>query len=1221
MPQIINTNIASLNAQRNLNKSQSANQTALQRLSSGLRINSAKDDAAGLAISTRFNSQIRGLNVAVRNAGDGISLAQTAEGALGTMNDNLQRIRELAVQSANATNSDVDRDALQAEVSQLLAEVSRTAEETDFNGRKLLDGSFSATFQIGANAGQTVDVSIAELTAEKLGAAASAGLSAIGNSNALANGDLTINGVAIDASKAGDDTASTANAAASAIAKVEAINAKYDETGVKAEVNTNVVSGAEMSGAATTGTLTLNGVDISISTTSSTSQTRAGVLEAINAVSAQTGVIAVNSGSDNNGIQLQAADGRNISLSASGTLTAASTGLALNSTPSTQETYEGGYTLVADADVAEIVIQGGNGTGNGDLANAGLTAGTYDKGTAISVSEVQSDLGGIGQTTGGSLENVLSDVADNATLVTGGSLANTIVATSAAAVSAIGSQHHFLVEVATAGGTASSFVTIASTQGVASAAALLNAEAGVDAFERISFVITDFNTVTGGGNIYLGAEGAEVSISLPEDTTAAGYDQQSARLEYLTQQINSLNASASFGANVSVTAELNQAKDSISITVDNRSGTLIQYGVSSGANGANALSTSAAGGAIALTAEESAAAVTQTLVGQIAFTTSGAAESVSLAIDDSGAAGTLIGATTFSATDYGAQTLSTTGTNEVTIQLDGQVISPSAAGGSTIAAGSTVNDVATQINTQYGSQGVNAWEEISLTIDAHNLETGDQILIGAANQAGGLEAGTNISVGIADADGSGAVTLAEIADSFNNTNFSTENIDVSASLDSSGNLVLNIRNHSGGELAMVTSNASEGRSLQQDTTNNLIGAVEQQLSGTLAYASDDGAQIDLTLADPTVGGELYSGNSDTSTFAGVNGLDNGDIVINGVSIGAADSSTDKASAEFASDGTKILSSSKEKSGIAIAAAINEVADETGVSATVNATRVVGGDGSNVNATTLAEFEIGDSAEIYINGYVAGTVTLQDDGSGAIDTDRAKADALNVVNSVAGKTGVEGIDNGVSLTLEAEDGRNISIAINDETGASASIGALFGLDAAVDGIGESTFGDTPAATNRGISAESATYETTYSTVELKSAGEFTISSGSEGADELNGLGLTEGSYGGAVQGQFLTDIDISTFEGATAALTSIDNALQAIASQRADLGAIQNRMESTVSNLAITSENLAAANSRIQDADFAAETAELSRTQVLQQAGISILAQANQGPQQVLSLLG
>jgi flagellin len=127
--------------------------------------------------------------------------------------------------------------------------------------------------------------------------------------------------------------------------------------------------------------------------------------------------------------------------------------------------------------------------------------------------------------------------------------------------------------------------------------------------------------------------------------------------------------------------------------------------------------------------------------------------------------------------------------------------------------------------------------------------------------------------------------------------------------------------------------------------------------------------------------------------------------------------------------------------------------------------------------------------------------------------------------------------------------------------------------------------------------------------------------SGGKDELEAMGLTAGKFGGGENGQFLTEIDVSTFEGATAALTAIDNAIGSIAGQRADLGALQNRIESTVSNLAITSENLSAANSRIQDADFAAETAELSRTQVLQQAGISILSQANQGPQQVLSLLG
>lgn len=155
----INTNVASLNAQRNLSGSNTDLATSIQRLSTGQRINSAKDDAAGLAISERFTSQIRGLNQAVRNANDGISLVQTAEGALSTVADNLQRIRELAVQSANATNSADDRVALQAEVAQRLDEIDRISQQTQFNGIKLLDGTSGAlTFQVGANNGDTIVV-------------------------------------------------------------------------------------------------------------------------------------------------------------------------------------------------------------------------------------------------------------------------------------------------------------------------------------------------------------------------------------------------------------------------------------------------------------------------------------------------------------------------------------------------------------------------------------------------------------------------------------------------------------------------------------------------------------------------------------------------------------------------------------------------------------------------------------------------------------------------------------------------------------------------------------------------------------------------------------------------------------------------------------------------------------------------------------------------------
>jgi flagellin len=203
MPQIINTNIASLNAQRNLNRSQSALSTALERLSSGLRINSAKDDAAGLAISDRFTTQIRGLNQAIRNANDGISLSQTGEGALAEVSNNLQRIRELAVQAANATNSDSDREALNLEVEQRLAEIDRISSQTNFNGRKILDGSFgNATFQVGADAGQTISLDLEGSTRlDSIGGIASTTSQALGDT--ASGGSIEITPVAQDLSVTG----------------------------------------------------------------------------------------------------------------------------------------------------------------------------------------------------------------------------------------------------------------------------------------------------------------------------------------------------------------------------------------------------------------------------------------------------------------------------------------------------------------------------------------------------------------------------------------------------------------------------------------------------------------------------------------------------------------------------------------------------------------------------------------------------------------------------------------------------------------------------------------------------------------------------------------------------------------------------------------------------------------------------------------------------------
>ena len=241
MPQIINTNIASLTAQRNLNGSQNSLATSLQRLSTGLRINSAKDDAAGLAISERFTTQIRGLNQAIRNANDGVSFAQTAEGALSTAGDALQRIRELAVQSINDTNSSADRQALNNEVSQLVAEINRISTATQFNGQNILDGSLSTlTFQVGANQGQTIQVTGVDSRGSQLGASFVDGSSvtATGLTTTLATNDVTVNGIGVDLSGVIADASPSVNDV------VTQINAVAADTGVTALKDNTVDTGA-----------------------------------------------------------------------------------------------------------------------------------------------------------------------------------------------------------------------------------------------------------------------------------------------------------------------------------------------------------------------------------------------------------------------------------------------------------------------------------------------------------------------------------------------------------------------------------------------------------------------------------------------------------------------------------------------------------------------------------------------------------------------------------------------------------------------------------------------------------------------------------------------------------------------------------------------------------------------------------------------------------------
>ncbi|MDH5301464.1 MAG: flagellin [Gammaproteobacteria bacterium] len=363
MPQIINTNMMSLNSQRNLNKSQSTLGTSLQRLSSGLRINSAKDDAAGLAISERFTSQIRGLTVAARNANDGISLSQVAEGALQEAGNILQRVRELAVQSANATNSNSDRQALQAEVSQLSAELNRIAKTTEFNGTKLLDGSNTTSlFQVGANANQVIVATTNNFKTDQYG---NYQISGFGSSVGSVSRYSVNSAVFVSGSEGTSNVVVTAGDSAKVIA--QNVNLVKDDTGVTATAITETKLSFTSAGSYQ---LTIQSDNVTAKTIGFSLNAMTGVeslsaaVTAFNDHSATTGVVATVD-ADGKGITLTNYEGTNITVT--DTTFANSGGVVVTST---DPTTPGSVTLAANS-LAETAVTTGQVTFN---SNKSFTA-------------------------------------------------------------------------------------------------------------------------------------------------------------------------------------------------------------------------------------------------------------------------------------------------------------------------------------------------------------------------------------------------------------------------------------------------------------------------------------------------------------------------------------------------------------------------------------------------------------------------------------------------------------------------------------------------------------------------------------------------------------------------------------------------------------------------------------------------------------------------------
>ncbi|PAU80189.1 flagellin [Halovibrio salipaludis] len=394
----INTNVASINAQNQLSKSQGQNDQALERLSSGLRINSAKDDAAGLAISTRFESQIGGLNVASRNANDGISLSQTAEGALDEITNNLQRIRDLSVQAANATNSESDRQALNDEVTQRIEEIDRISSETSFNGLNVLDGSLETQdFQVGANVGETIGVDLSQGTkADQVGSIASDSLTVGAAIDDTSSQSLEINGVNIQNSSNFEDGAQ--KGADSAFAVGAAIEAA-DIEGLNVQTSTEKTGTLDLTGTDafnTNNELTVNGT--TVLTSSDGNETTGDVVDAINSASGTTGVTASlaegNNGTTQSGdITLAAEDGRDIQLGGDD-----NGGTALDITfdsdtinTSTDQTYKGDVSLSSEEAVDLKSSDGAVNTIFTDAGSSTTTLGTDTGEVAVNDNEALED--------------------------------------------------------------------------------------------------------------------------------------------------------------------------------------------------------------------------------------------------------------------------------------------------------------------------------------------------------------------------------------------------------------------------------------------------------------------------------------------------------------------------------------------------------------------------------------------------------------------------------------------------------------------------------------------------------------------------------------------------------------------------------------------------------------------------------------------------------------
>ena len=1118
----VNTNIPSLNAQRNLTSSQNVLTKSLQRLSSGLRINSAKDDAAGLAISDRMNAQIRGLNQAARNANDGISLAQTAEGALQESTNILQRVRELAIQAGSSSNTATDRESMQAEVNQLLSELNRIADTTTFNGQKLLDGSFTQkAFQVGSQANQTINVSVAGATNSLLGV----NKFHVNNTDGVnsATGSTSGNVALSDgfAATEGGTTIATANDELIAdqnitVTQENGATTSVAISGTKSAYSIAVALGAESGVEASAGgtSMTLDfssisdvqdgdvvsfdltvedGVGNNTQTVTFTRDSGNGTLyeEAVTAVGAAvsnfTDTVGMVVDDTSETITLSQVNGKNIAIDSFAVQDLAQIAI---------DTDDFGN-MAVDSNVNLAGVNAAGGFGTGIVSTVALSNFVQTGDTAISL------------TVEGTTYNAAWDTNLDTTLT---NLATAIQAD--AGVNTAAYAGGTLTITGVAGNEALSVDTLSNTAGG-------TISADIAAVGESTMTATSDASLGWDGTTATGAAVSEGHETIGLTIDGAGF----------TFEMYGATATRGGNYDTQLAAAIVSADPSISVT-----------------------NTTPGNGALILTSANTENLTISSLTADLSTLTVGVTAGT-----DSGltaAAGNLTSGGGETYTSEGNNTLTfniTDGTNTDTLTLDLTGIS-------------TTNQNAVADAFEDALDGTNGAGLAN--VDLSFTRNGSEFT---------LSAGSELDLVFNATTDNNATRFASSA------HFTMDTAIPGATLATGQDDTLTF---DGADLITATS----------VTTDSAIGVG----SGTVGEAGSgaDEAAVAVGTLDVT----LDAGVSLSSDVSAVNGsiLTVGantaaDFSLLGLASTTAGNHVAEQTLTLNGSTTETVEVEADASAAQIAAAVNLKSDTTGITATARTTATL----SNLSADGVVSMSL--------NGV---TVSANVDTSDLSNLNKA-------INDRSSRTGItaEISDDRQSILLTLAAGDDIAISnFNSSTATDGSTGTSVEMD--VDG----SIGQTVTLRDGGV--DSGSYDSTVVGGEVvfgSNLASFSVSS--DIAAEDGGLFAGVEDTLQASNFQTLEDVDITTEAGFNAAIDIVDGALAQVDSIRADLGAIQNRFDSTIANLGNVSENISAARSRIVDADFAAETASMTKAQIMQQASIAMLAQANQLPQAALSLLG